>query len=297
MKKYIKYIIIILVIILIVTIVIVKNIQRHNEKQDDGKFKIVTSFYPIYIMTANITQGAQNIDLTNMTDVSAGCIHDYTLTTSDMKKIENANVFIQNGLGLESFTQKVIDSNKNLQVINSSENITDLIKQEDNINPHVWTSMSNYIMGVETITKQLSEKNPENAQIYEKNCQEYVEKLNNLKSQYSEQLQLNGRNAVILDESFSYFAKDLGLNLIVISNSHQESAISAETLKNTIEKIKQNENSMIIVDMNDDLKNAETIAKETGAKIYKLDSATTGSLNKQAYIDSMTSNLINLKDN
>ena len=41
----------------------------------------------MYIIVRNITDGANNVQLVNMTEQNTGCIHDYTLTTNDMKKI------------------------------------------------------------------------------------------------------------------------------------------------------------------------------------------------------------------
>lgn len=294
MKRYIKYIAMVLIVIAIVISIIVTN-NRKNE-QDDGKFKIVTSFYPIYVMTANITEGAQNIELVNMADVNSGCVHDYTLNTADMKKVEKADVFIQNGLDLEGFITKVTETNKEMKVINSSENIENLIKEHDETNPHIWTSISNYISQVENITTELKQVNPENAEIYEKNCETYVQKLTQLKLKYDTELKnLNGKSVVSLNEAFEYLGRDLGLNLTTIHTSHEESTMSAETLKNVIDTMKQNGTKIIIVDIDDDLKNAQTIANETGAEIYKLNSGVSGSLNKEAYVDIMNSNFEVLK--
>ena len=93
MNKYLKYTLIGIVIISVIVILIVLNINRNNKKEvDDGKTKIVTSFYPMYIIAENITEGANNIELVNMADVNVGCLHDYTLTTEDMKKVEDADI-------------------------------------------------------------------------------------------------------------------------------------------------------------------------------------------------------------
>ena len=294
MKKHIKYIAMILIIVVIViTLVMANNTQA---KEEDGKFKMVTSFYPIYVMTANITEGAQNIELLNMAEVNGGCVHDYTLTTADMKKVETADAFIQNGLGLEGFITKVTESNKEMKLIDSSENIENLIKEDDETNPHIWTSISNYIDQVKNITEELKQANPENAEIYEKNSKEYIEKLEQLNLKYNTELQnLKGKSAVILNESFEYLARDLGLNSIVVHISQEESTMSAEMLKNIIDEMKQKGTKIIIVDVNDDLKNAQTIANETGAEIYKLNSGVSGDLKREAYVEIMNSNLEELK--
>lgn len=41
-----------------------------KEKDNNENYKIVTSFYPVYIMTYNITDGANMIELTNMADTN-----------------------------------------------------------------------------------------------------------------------------------------------------------------------------------------------------------------------------------
>ena len=62
------------------------EVQKEN-------YKIVTSFYPMYIIVRNITDGANNVQLVNMTEQNTGCIHDYTLTTNDMKKNRKCRYF------------------------------------------------------------------------------------------------------------------------------------------------------------------------------------------------------------
>lgn len=61
-----------------------------------------------------------------------------------MKKFENADVFIENGVGIENFTEKLLQVYSNLKVIDSSTGITDIINDEEEENGHIWTSMENY---------------------------------------------------------------------------------------------------------------------------------------------------------
>ncbi len=296
MKRYRKYIIITLVLLVCaITTIILLNINK-NTNNENEKFKIVTSFYPMYIMTANITQGANNIELVNMADMNIGCIHDYTLNTEDMKKIETADIFIQNGLGLESFMENITANNPKIKIVNSSENITDIIQDEET-NPHVWTSIENYINQVDTISNELIKYNPENGQIYRRNAEQYIQKLEELKEKYSTELiKLRMKKAICLNESLEYLGKQIEMKLTTIQTNHEESTMSAETLRNVIDIIKENNIKIIIVDINDDLKNAQTIANETGATIYQLDSALTGNLAKDSYLNSMNGNLEKLKE-
>lgn len=225
-----------------------------------------------------------------------GCVHNYTLTTSDLKKIEKADVFIKNGLEIENFMDKIVSSFSKLNVVNSSEKLENIIKDDDEINGHTWTSIDNNIKQVENIKNKLKEANPENSEVYEKNANTYIEKLKTLKQRYeTELIDLKGKKVVSLNESFAYLQRDLGLDSIEVHTDHEESTMSAEMLKNIIEDMKKEDIKIIIIDKNDNEKNAQNLANETGAKIYKLDSCLTGNMDKDAYLNAMTENLNILK--
>ena len=291
MKKKSIIIVIAIVLIIFIAIILYKNITN-VEQEEDNNFKIVTTFYPIYIMTENITAGVQNVELTNMTDTNVGCLHDYTLVTADMKKIENANIIVQNGMGLENFMSQILSTYSNIKTIDSSKDVQNKIEE----NSHIWMNIQNYIAQVEEIAKGLSEANPENSLIYEQNKNEYIEKLKNIQEKYSLELSnLNGRKSICLDEALEYIAKQVGLDTISIKTDHEESTISAETMKNLIETMKSQNINIILVESGDNLNNAQTLANETGAKIYTLNSGLTGELNKDAYINVLNQNLEELK--
>lgn len=66
MKKVTKLILIIsFIIALLLTLTGCTKEESKNEN-----YKIVTSFYPVYIMTYNITDGASMLELTNMADTN-----------------------------------------------------------------------------------------------------------------------------------------------------------------------------------------------------------------------------------
>lgn len=191
---------------------------------------------------------------------------------------------------------KIVSSFSKLKVINSSEGLEDVIKKDNEINGHTWTSVDNNIKQVENIKNKLKEANPENAEIYEKNTNEYIEKLKSLKQKYETELVgLKGKKVVSLNESFAYLQRDIGLDSIEIHTDHEESTMSAEMLAHTIEDMKKENIKIIIIDKNDNEKNAQNLANETGAKIYKLDSCLTGNMDKDAYLNAMTENLNVLK--
>lgn len=289
-KKILTTILVVLILLLLVGFIYWRNVNKVSEK-DDKNIEIVTSFYPMYVIAENITEGANNIELVNMADVNVGCLHDYTLTTSDMKKIESADIFVINGLEMESFLDKVIEARNDLIVVDSSKNMNNIILNGDGINPHIWTDLNNYILQIENISNALQEFDLNNAEIYKENTSKYIGKIKSLQEEYSEELEsLNDKKAICLNEAFEYLGQDLGINMTSIRTDHEESSMSAEMLKNLIDKANNEQIDMIIIDKNDNKSNAQTIANETGAKIYELNSGLTGDLDKDAFINQMKEN-------
>lgn len=293
MKK--RNIIIVIAIVLVLLIAIVIGNLNKKEENKSNNLKIVTSFYPIYIMTLNITNGVSGVEVSNMAESYAGCIHDYTLTTTDLKKFENADIFIENGYNMEQFSQKIIDSYPNVQMIDSSSMITDFVQDGDEINPHFWTSIDNYILQVEEITERLKTLDSKNGSIYEQNKDTYIQKLQSLKSEY-QNYDFKDNLVVSLNESFSYLFKFIGVNETLIETDHEQSSLSAETVKEVIEKMKELGIDTIVVGQNDDDQNANLIASETGAKVYRLNDAMSGDNSLNSYIDIMKKNLEVLKE-
>ena len=203
MNKKTNKIIICIAIIAIIALIIIGNIIKNNKNNEEKKdLKIVTSFYPIYIMALNIADGCSSVDVSNMADQITGCIHDYTLTTADLKKIEKANVFIQSGLGLESFSEKIINAYPKVTIVDISENIdkVNLIKHDDEENAHIWLSIDNYIEQLENMQEKLSKADNKNEELYKQNANNYIAKLLEIKNEYGK-LNLENTKAICLDEA------------------------------------------------------------------------------------------------
>ena len=109
------------------------NTQVSDKSSEDDTLNIVTSFYPIYISTLNIVKDIPNVTLTNMTKSQTGCLHDYQLTPQDLKTLENADILIINGAGMESFLDTIISQYPNLEIIDASSELNLL---EDDIHSH-----------------------------------------------------------------------------------------------------------------------------------------------------------------
>ena len=294
MKKK-RVISITIVVIILIIMLIVANFNK-KEKTLNNNFKILTSFYPIYIITQNITDGAKNIEVSNMSDVNVGCIHDYSLTTSNLRKFETTDVFIENGKDLETFTENIVSLYPDIKIIESAEDVSNIIEDEDEKNAHIWLSIDNYIMQINKIADKLAEANAENEAIYFDNAKEYTQKLYTLKQEYSNIKNNQEKKAVCLNEALEYLLEDLNIKGINIQSDHEQSTISAETMKEIIEKMKAENIKVIFIDKYDNKNVAELLANETNASIYTLNSAMTGNGDKDSYLDIMKENLEIIKN-
>lgn len=86
------------------------------------EFDILTSFYPMYLLTVNVAGGIEGVNVVNMAEQNVGCLHDYSLRTGDMRMIHSADVVVVNGAGMEGFIDKIVDDQQK-PVIDASQGI------------------------------------------------------------------------------------------------------------------------------------------------------------------------------
>lgn len=278
------------------------SLQNREEKQG---LSILTSFLPMYIFTANIVEGAEGIDLNNLAAPESGCLHDYTLLPADMKKLEQADVFIINGAGMEGFMDQVARESEELLIVNAAAGIDipelDLEAEDDHDedheheheeNPHVWLSIPLAIRQVENISRGLQAADPDNAALYDSNAVAYIEKLEILYARMQSELATVDRREIItFHEAFPYFAYDFDLEIVGIINREPGSEPTAAELAATIELIREKGIRALFAEPQYPLNIAQTIAGETGAEIYILDPIATGELDKGYYELKMEENL------
>jgi len=289
-----------LLLVLSVALVGCGGTDKPAEKKTAEPFRIVTSFYPMYVATINITDGVDGVEVYNMTKPQTGCLHDYQLMTEDMKTLEKADAFVINGAGMEDFMDKVTEQQKKLKVIDASRGIELIHDDEEGDNPHVWLSVTDAITQVRNIADQLKEADPTHAAAYEKNAAAYIEKLTSLKSEMHAALDtVPHKDIVTFHEAFPYFAKEFNLNIIGVVEREPGTEPTPTELQETIEQVNALPTKVLFTEPQYSPAAAETIARETGAKIYTLDPVVTGEATpaaKNAYIDTMKKNMQVLKE-
>ncbi len=269
---------------------------EQREQREQVKFRVVTSFYPLYIMALNITDGVDGVQVDNMAGQQAGCLHDYQLQSKDMKNIEQADVFVINGAGMESFMDKVTRQLPKLRVVDSSEGIA-LLKDDDGVpNPHIWVSITNYIQQMNNMEKGLAAADPQNAAAYQKNALDYTAKLSALRGKMHDDLSnISNRDIITFHEAFPYFAEEFGLHIAKVVNREPDSQPSAKELAETIRLIRGTGVKAVFAEPQYPQSAANIVAHESGVSVYLLDPSVTGENDKNAYLDAMENNLTVLK--
>lgn len=275
---------------------IVSVSSRNAFAQREKTVKVLTSFYPMYILALNVAKDVPGVSVLNLTPSFTGCLHDYALTTKDMKNIADAGVFVANGAGMESFLDKVIAQYPKLKIIKLAEGVT-FIKEGKEVNPHVWVSVSNAITQVKNLGKAMEIFDPFHAELYRKNTVGYVNKLEALRQKMQSELALyKGRQIITFHEAFPYFAREFGLEIAAVVERNPGSEPSAKELAETIDLIKKAGIKALFSEPQYPAQAAAVIAKETSAKVYVLDPAVTGPDDADAYIKIMEDNLKVLKE-
>ena len=268
-------------------------------EEDAGK-TIVTSFYPMYVFTQNVVRDVPGVRVVNMASESAGCLHDYQLQTRDMVTLEGADALVINGGGMEQFMDKVIAQRPELPVINASDGIEMLCGEDDHdghdhdhgvYNAHVWLDPALAMRQVQNIADGLAAVDSENAEAYQRNAAAYKARLQALHAELSAQLApLAGSAIVTFHEAFTYFADAYGLVVAgVIANDAGEEP-STRQIAATCDLVKQYQVKALFVEPQYPTKSAETIARETGAKVFTLDPVISGDGSPESYENAMREN-------
>lgn len=262
------------------------------KREDDGVFNIVTSFYPMQILVMNVAGGIDGVTVECMSDPNIGCIHDHVFTTDDLRKVENADVYVENGLELETFNDQLLNAYPDLTIIEAASEVNDAPEDEGEVNGHVWTSIDDYIIEIRTVSAALSEADPSHAADYEANAEAYIGKVEQLRSEYEDQIAaVEGMSVLVIDETLPSFCEWLGLDYKVVETDHEQSALSAGDIADTIDWMNENGVTVIFVSADSDAGIADSIAAEIGGSIFEFGTCMTGEVYADAYLDQMGNNL------
>lgn len=250
---------------------------------DEGILRVTASFYPMYIATINVARDVPGLEINCLAPPSAGCLHDYQMSTDDRRTLEDADVLILNGAGLESFMEKLLPQLE-ANVINASEGIALLADDHHGVNGHVWVSMDGMMHEVRNIAAGLSLTDPAHKELYEANADAYIEKLISQKENINAALShFAGEPIVTFHEAFDYFADEFGLRIVATVQSDHGSAPSARELADLADLIRAEGVKALFAEPQYEDTSVDILSRETGVPVYTLDPAVSGEIDPEDY--------------
>ena len=273
----------------------------------DAGRTFVTSFYPMYVFAQNVANGVPDVQIMNLAGESTGCLHDYQLKTRDMATLEKADALIINGGGMEQFMDKVIAQQPQLPVIDAGSGIQMLCSEDDHdhgshgheshdheheiLNAHVWLDPKLAIRQIQNIADGLAAVDSANAQIYQDNAAAYIARIEALDRELEESLApLSGSELVTFHEAFAYFAEAYGLHVAAVIAGDSGEEPSTRQIARLCDLVNTLPVKALFIEPQYPAKSAETIARETGAKVYTLDPVVTGDGSMDSYENLMREN-------
>jgi len=240
-----------------------------SDKKDKSMLSVTTSFYPLYDFSVKL--GGDKATVTNLTP-SGVEPHDWEPSSNDMITLENADILVYNGSGMESWTDSALSAlnNPDLIVVEASKGLSDLTAADEDgsgtsADPHVWLDPEYAKAQMKAILDAYIKADPENESYYQANYDKYAVEFDLLDSEFEEALSgLTQKNIVVAHDAFGYLCRAYGLTQMPIEGLSADSEPSSARMSEIIDFVRKNNVKVIFFEELVSPKVAEVIAKETG---------------------------------
>lgn len=277
-------------------------LKVNNKQTADDHMIVMTSCNPVFLATVNVVGDIEGVDVINLSQPTTGCLHDYTLTTEDMKNLSKADVLVINGNGMEGYLKDVYAAYPELPIIDASNGIYDIISgsldsfqqgsAEDLLseNSHMWMAETVHQGQAMNIAKQLAAIDPNHTEDYANNAKNYCrvisEKIDHLGLMDS----IGGSNVAILHEAFEYTAFSLDCNVVAVMDLDEERQVSAGEVSSFIDAIKENDVKIVFAEYDYGNAMGKLITEQTDAKVVYLETLVHGDYRDLDYISVLNKN-------
>jgi len=215
------------------------------------------------------TIGGDRINLTTLVGPDSD-VHVYTPAPGDAKRVAEAKLVIVNGLGLEGWLPRLVQSSgAKAQIVTASAGIAPL-KLGSAADPHAWQSVPNAKIYVTNIAGALAAADPDDAEFFRTQAKAYLEKLETLDQEVREavaKIPAERRKVISTHDAFGYFAAEYGVQFIAPLGVSTETEPSARDIAAIIGQIKAARIPAVFLENISDDRLIRRIAAETGAKV------------------------------
>ena len=315
MKKISK-----LLLIFVVSIFGIVSLTGCNKKQEtQDKLTIVSTNFPGYDFARAITMDNTNVKVKMLLKPGAES-HTFEPTPEDIKTIKNSDIFIYVGGDSDEWVDDIlsdVDTDKTkiiklIDLVDAKEEFTtegmesdeeEESEEETELDEHVWTSPKNAIEIINKLKKEIINIDSDEKSNLESNANNYVNKLNDLDTEFKSIVKTAKRKEIIVGDRFPlrYFADEYGLSYYAaFPGCSEQTEASAKTISFLANKVKEDKIPVVLKIELSSGNIANTIAKETNTKVLEFNSAHNISQSDfdagTTYVDIMTKNAEVLKE-
>lgn len=319
LKKYIVAIISFIILIIIMTI-IVMCFKTESVVKNEEKLQIVATLFPQYDFAKQIVKDKADVKLLLNSGVET---HNYEPTGKDMITIlSGSDMFLYTGINLEPWTEKIVQNleSTNCKIVNVSDGI-ELItieefeerhinseilieeheeehKHQEIYDGHIWQNPKNAVKMLDNVLKALCDIDPDNAEYYTKNAEEYRNQILELDGELGNIVNQSERKEIAVGGEFAYayLVEEYGINFVsVYTNCGEGEDPSIAKVKSVIDYINKYNIPVVYYEELSEGTVAKMIAEETETEPLVLYSIHNGDTKKDTYVSLMSKNLENLK--
>ena len=250
----------------------------------EAKLSIICTLYPQFDFTREIVKDLADVKLLLKPGIEP---HEFEPTAKDIMNLNDADLIIYTGNLMEVWAERIFNALDNkTMILNLSDGIEIL-----NNDPHIWLNMLNAISMVEKIADAVCKLDPENAEFYKNNAQNYISQLQNFDDAF---MKFKGREIIFAGEfSYYYFVERYGINYLSAYNGETEAGF--KQVAEIIKHVRENNIKYIFCDAFEISDISRQIANETGAQILILNTAHNVPDLNMTFAEIMNDNLKNLE--
>jgi len=284
MKKHI----ILTVVLLFIVVGVCQAAMNVQNPQNNAQLEVVVSILPQKAFVEAV--GGHLVNVKALIP-PGGSPATYEPKPGDLANIEKADIYFKIGyIPFEkSHAGKFANLNPNMKIIDTSKNVKlryfghdeehnheqeehHAKKEEElkRIDPHIWLSPIQVKKQIDIIREALSQENPQNAEIYQRNAEKYKTQLDHLHTDLTEKFEeLKTDKLMVFHPAWGYFADAYQLKQIAIEQEGKEP--TAKQLQEIIDLAKEKNIRVIFVQAQFNKEIAQSIADQIGAAVIPID--------------------------
>jgi zinc/manganese transport system substrate-binding protein len=231
------------------------------------RLNVVASFSILGDFVQNV--GGDRVSVTTLVGPD-GDVHVYTPAPADAQKVAKARLLFINGLGLEGWLPRLVQSSGGKAEIVTATNGIAPRSIGAAADPHAWQSVVNAKIYVANIRDALVTADPANAGIYRAHAEAYLAQLDGLDREVRDavaQIPPAHRKVISTHDAFGYFAAAYGIAFIAPLGVSTESEASARDIAAIITQVKTQQIPAVFLENISDPRLIRRISAETGAGI------------------------------